>query len=95
VLRQLKELEMHDSVDYYNIAIVHLGLGEKDQAFKALERAYEQRSGSMAFLKCAPFWTDVLSDVRYRELLLRIGKGFSISWDRPIPLQANGYLVWS
>jgi tetratricopeptide (TPR) repeat protein len=73
VLRQLKELEAHDSADHYNIAIVYLGLGEKDQAFKSLERAYEQRSGSMAFLKSDPFWNDVLSDPRYHALLLRIG----------------------
>jgi serine/threonine protein kinase/tetratricopeptide (TPR) repeat protein len=73
VLRQLKELEAHDSADHYNIAIVYLGLGEKDQAFKSLERAYEQRSGSMAFLKSDPFWNAVLSDPRYHALLLRIG----------------------
>ncbi len=73
VLRQLKALEAHDDADYYNLAIVYLALGDKDQSFKALERAFEQHTGSMAFLKSDPFWKDVRSEPRYQDLLRRIG----------------------
>jgi hypothetical protein len=53
--------------------MVDLALGDKEQAFKALERAYEQHSGSVAFLKADPFWILVRSDPRYLDLLRRIG----------------------
>jgi len=73
VLRQLKALEAHDDADYYNLAIVFLALGDKEQSFKALDRAFEQHTGSMAFLKSDPFWKDVHSEPRYQDLLRRIG----------------------
>jgi tetratricopeptide (TPR) repeat protein len=40
VLAQLKELDKHAFVDQYNVAIVYVGLGDKGQAFVALDRAY-------------------------------------------------------
>jgi TolB-like protein/Flp pilus assembly protein TadD len=74
VLTQLKELNKHAFVDHYNLAMVYAGLGDKDQAFAALERAYEQHSTNLAFLKADPFWNDaVRSDPRYKDLLRRMG----------------------
>ena len=43
-------------VYYYNVAVVYAGLGEKDETFEALERAYAQRSGSLAFVNADPFF---------------------------------------
>jgi TolB-like protein/Tfp pilus assembly protein PilF len=73
VLRQLRTLEAHHDADYYNFAIVYLALGDKDQTFKALERALAEHTGSMAFLRSDPFWKEVRSDPRYLDLLRRIG----------------------
>ena len=53
--------------------MVYAGLGEKDETFEALERAYAQRSGSLAFVNADPFFKDLRSDPRYKELLRRIG----------------------
>jgi tetratricopeptide (TPR) repeat protein len=72
VLAQLKELDKHAFVDQYNIAMVYVGLGDKDQAFAALERAYSH-STSGVFLKSDPFWNTVSSDPRYAAILRRMG----------------------
>ena len=73
VISQFKELEAPADVDHYNVAVVYAGLGEKDRTFEALERAYAQRSGSLAFLNADPFFKDMSSDPRYQDLLRRIG----------------------
>ena len=46
VIEQFKELEAQADVDYYNVAVVHAGLSDKDRTFEALESAYAQRSAA-------------------------------------------------
>ncbi len=73
VIGQLKKLESRADVDHCYVAVVYAGLGEKDRTFEALERAYAQRSGSLALLNADPFFKDMRSDPRYGDLLRRIG----------------------
>ena len=73
MIEQFKVLEARADVDHYNVAVVYAGLGEKDRTFEALERAYAQRSGSLAFINADPFLKELRSDPRYQELLSRIG----------------------
>jgi serine/threonine protein kinase/Tfp pilus assembly protein PilF len=73
VIGEFKELAAHAEVDHYNIAVVYAGLADKDRTFEALERAYSQHSGSLAFLNADPFFKDMRSDPRYRDLAHRIG----------------------
>ncbi len=35
-------------------ALIHTGLGEHEEAFEWLERAYQERNGWMAFLQVEP-----------------------------------------
>jgi tetratricopeptide (TPR) repeat protein len=72
VLAQLKELDKHAFVDQYNVAIVYVGLGDKGQAFVALDRAYSHPTSGV-FLKSDPFWNTMSSDPRYAALLRRMG----------------------
>jgi len=44
LLKELRELSERRFVSAYDFAILYAGLGEKDQAFEWLERAYEERS---------------------------------------------------
>ena len=48
VLDHLKELSAHSYVAPYSFAIIYAGLGEKDQVFAWLDRAYQDRSYFMA-----------------------------------------------
>src|SRR2546426_7010069 len=43
-LNELKESSKRRYVSLYGIAAIHAGLGEHDQAFEWLEKAYEERS---------------------------------------------------
>ena len=58
-----------------DIAIAHLYLGEKDQAFEWLETAYNEKSSGLAGLKGDPLFDPIRSDPRYTRLLEKIGLG--------------------
>jgi tetratricopeptide (TPR) repeat protein len=73
VLNELKQLSGQEYVPAYGIALIYAGLGEKDQAFAWLEKAYEEHSFKMAWLKVEPRWDSLRSDPRFADLLRRIG----------------------
>jgi len=70
----LKELSTHSYVAPYNVAVIYVGLGEKDEAFAWLNRAYEERSYTLAEYLTTDARLDTLhSDPRFAELVRRIG----------------------
>jgi hypothetical protein len=48
-------------------------LGDKDRAFGWLDKAYEERSYLMAFLRVIPLADPLRSDPRFDDLVRRIG----------------------
>jgi eukaryotic-like serine/threonine-protein kinase len=74
VINQLEQLSAQEYVPAYSIALVYAGLGEKDQAFTWLEKAYEERGFAITQgFKRDPRWDSLRSDPRYANLLRRIG----------------------
>jgi adenylate cyclase len=73
VLNELNHIAGHRYVDAYLIALIHLGLNEREEAFSYLEKAYEARSSFMPWLKVEPKFDLVRSDPRYLDLLRRVG----------------------
>jgi serine/threonine protein kinase/tetratricopeptide (TPR) repeat protein len=74
VLDHLKELSAHSWVAPYNVAVIYAGLGDKDQAFALLERAYQDRSYYMpSFLTMDERLDNLHSDPRYAALVKRVG----------------------
>jgi eukaryotic-like serine/threonine-protein kinase len=71
--KELKDLSSHAYVDPYNVAVVYAGLGDKDEAFRWLEKGYQQHSSGMPYITTDPFWYWMRSDPRYADLLRRIG----------------------
>lgn len=59
-------------VSAYDMAVVHAGLGEKNQAFAWLEMAYENRDGALPFLHVDPRLASLHSHPRFRTLLRRM-----------------------
>lgn len=57
----------------YNIAALYAGLGNKDEAFKWLNTAYEQRDWQMESLKTDFLLDPLRSDPRFAELVRRVG----------------------
>ena len=73
VLAELSQAAKEQFVSPYAIAMVYVGLGEKDQAFAWLEKAYEVQDESLGFMRF-DFWMDPLrSDPRYASLMKRLG----------------------
>ena len=73
VLTLLEEASRKGYVPSYYSALVYTGLGEKDRAFERLERAYQERSTVLAYLRLDPRLTPLRSDPRYADLVRRIG----------------------
>jgi tetratricopeptide (TPR) repeat protein len=72
IAKEVEELSSHAYVDFYQLATIYAGLGEKDEVFRLLEKGYQQRSVGMAFLAVDPFWDNVRSDPRFADLLRRM-----------------------
>jgi len=56
----------------YQIAVVYAGLGERDEAFRWLEKAFEQRSTLLSYLRMDPRMEGLRGDPRYRTLITRM-----------------------
>lgn len=54
------------------IAIVYVGLGDKDQAFQWLDKALDDRDDTLAYLKVDPTYDSLRSDPRWTRLLRRL-----------------------
>jgi tetratricopeptide (TPR) repeat protein len=58
----------------FEMALVHAGLGELDEAFRHLGAALEERDGSMLFLRTSVRgWAGLREDPRFEDLLRKIG----------------------
>jgi hypothetical protein len=57
----------------YQIAAIYAGLGDKDQAFAWLEKAYQERSDWMVSLPGDQRFDSLRTDPRYAGLLQRLG----------------------
>ena len=72
VLNELTHLSEREYVPADRIALIYAGLGEKDQAFAWLEKAYGERSFNMAWLKVEPRWDSLRDDPRFKAMLKRM-----------------------
>ena len=73
MLAELKEQAKTRYVAPYWYAVIHAPLGEKDEAFAALERAYQERSWFICWMKMDPKLESLRSDSRFADLMRRIG----------------------
>jgi TolB-like protein/Tfp pilus assembly protein PilF/class 3 adenylate cyclase len=72
MMNQLKELSTRRYVSSYHIALIYAGLGEKDQAFQWLEKAYAERSDLLVYLKVEPRLDSLRSDARFEALVQKV-----------------------
>jgi TolB-like protein/Flp pilus assembly protein TadD len=73
VLEDFVETAKERYVPAYYFAIIHLGLGEQDEALTWLELAFDERSGFLAYAKVEPMLDPLRDDPRFKSLLGRIG----------------------
>jgi tetratricopeptide (TPR) repeat protein len=74
-IQSLNEISKENPVISLNLdyAIIYWGLDEKDKMFCHLEKAVEEKTGGVVFLKSHPEWKKLRGDPRYTELLKKIG----------------------
>ena len=73
VLAELRTAAKGKYVPAYYFALVHGGLGERDEALRALERAYEERSTVLAYLLIDPRLAPLREEPRFVALAERLG----------------------
>jgi len=73
VLDDLSRLSRQRYVSPFEIALIHFGLGRKDEGFDWLDRAYRERADLLVYLKDDPRLDPVHTDPRFRDLLRRVG----------------------
>jgi tetratricopeptide (TPR) repeat protein len=73
ILNELLKLNESRYVTPAALVNVYIGLGDKDQAFAWLEKAYQEKSNYVAFLKVFPILDPIRSDPRFADLVRRIG----------------------
>ena len=72
-LVELNDASEEGYVSPYWIALIHLGLNEKDKTFEYLQRAFDERNAWLVYLNVNPVFDSLRSDVRFDDILKRIG----------------------
>jgi len=72
ILEKLTERSKTHYVPSYWIAMIHIGLGNKDQSFTWLEKAFQERSSWLAWAGVEPRFDSLRSDPRFNSLLARM-----------------------
>jgi tetratricopeptide (TPR) repeat protein len=61
------------TISFFYIAATYAYLGETESAFEWLEKAFEEREGFLVHLKTDPHFNKLHADVRFQDLVRRIG----------------------
>ncbi|KAA0231954.1 hypothetical protein EDS67_00735 [candidate division KSB1 bacterium] len=74
ILHELIEISKHKFISLTRTALIYMALGEHDQAFEWLNKAYdEERSDAVIALRHDPSWDPLRSDPRFIALLRKLG----------------------
>jgi tetratricopeptide (TPR) repeat protein len=73
VLDELRRISKPRDPSPIRLAMIHIGLGEKDRAFAWLEKALEARDWQMALLNVEPIFDVLRSDPHFAALVERVG----------------------
>ena len=73
ILARLQNMSAAAPVAAHHFALVYLGLGERDDALRWLEKARQERSPMMAWLKVDPRFDQIRSDPRFQEMMQKVG----------------------
>jgi TolB-like protein/DNA-binding winged helix-turn-helix (wHTH) protein/tetratricopeptide (TPR) repeat protein len=72
-LRDLHQRSKRGYVPAYDLAVVHLALGEKEAALQWLQRAYDEHDWGLMVLAVEPRLDPLRADQRFQELVRKVG----------------------
>jgi tetratricopeptide (TPR) repeat protein len=73
ILANLQQLHQQGIVPAASVAILYGALGESNEAFVWLEKAYQERDPQLTYLKAGRRFEPLRNDPRFRQLIRRIG----------------------
>ena len=73
ILAKLENLHEQGVVPSGSVAILHGALGESNEAFAWLEKAYEERDPQLTYIKAGRRFEPLRKDPRFTELVHRVG----------------------
>ena len=73
ILDELREISKQRYISPYLFAIVYAGLGDKDQTFAWLDKAVQDPSSFLIWLKVEPLFDPLRADPCFQALLRRVG----------------------
>ena len=82
ILKELESLRATQYVDSYSMALLLDAIGERDQAFQELDRAYEENSFALTIVNVDPKSDPLRSDPRFARLRKKV-------FGHPFPLSAH------
>jgi TolB-like protein/lipoprotein NlpI len=84
-LQELRQLREQKFVSPFFEALIQIPLGQTDEAFACLEKAYEEKFHRMSSIKVEPMLDPIRSDPRFQKLLNRMGLSGDIKTRRKPP----------
>ena len=75
ILDELNGMSKREYVSPYDVAIVYVGLRDKDRAMEQLNKAYDDRAGFIIFLNVEPIFDPIRSDPAFEALGRRLKLG--------------------
>ena len=73
ILKQINQLYKPRTVPPVAVAMIYSSLGETDRALAFLEKAYEEHSTDLVYLKVDPVYDPLRSEQRFEDLMRRMG----------------------
>ena len=83
---QLEVLSKQRYVSAYSFALVYLGIGDKEEALRWLEKAYQDRAGdALRFIRVEPLLDSLRGDPRFEALVAKIFPSKAVESPKPSP----------
>ena len=73
ILARIEKLHEQGIVPSGSVAILHGALGESNEAFAWLEKAYEERDPQLTYIKAGRRFEPLRKDPRFKQLVRRVG----------------------
>ena len=73
MLAKLTALSQKKYVTPYGVALVYVGLGEKDHALNWLEKALEDRAHWLVWVRLDPRWNPLRDEPRFQKIVSHVG----------------------
>ena len=90
ILAKLTDVSHRKYVPAVYFAVVYIGLNRKDDAFRWLDKAYDERCEYLVYLRSEPLADPLRDDPRFPRLLSRIGLGPAVDPRRSAGAVAYG-----